>query len=589
MKKIPLIIAALLFSGSVCSQNQNIDDLRSAMENSDYLLRMIHYVYVDKVPLAPLVEKGSIEILKQLDPHSQYISAKDVEKANEELNGNFDGIGISFQIVKDTIVIIEAIPTGPSEKLGIQGGDKIVSIDGTSATGDSASNNAVFRRLRGKKGTVVVVGILRNGIVKDYKIVRDKIPIFSVETFFMENATTGYVQVNRFSRQTAQEFKEALQTLVKEGAKNIILDLRDNSGGYMDQAIEMANEFLEKDRLIVYMEGANQQRRENKSTSEGMFKKGKLVVLINEGSASASEIVSGAIQDHDRGLIVGRRSFGKGLVQQPFNLPDKSEVRLTIARYYTPSGRCIQKPYNDGLEKYYSDVMNRYNHGELLHPDSIKLPDSLKYMTAGKRVVYGGGGIMPDIFTPIDTNRISDYYVDLRRNGVINNFVMDYMEKERQNLLKNYPTFEQFDKNFKTEGEFTENFEAFAEKSGIRRNRVRIQSAESFLNKMVAEMKKDTMLSKSETYHDYINKALWPEEKMKEYLTKLADAEDAVQRQSKATSDAYIMLQVKALLARNLYGTKYYFQTIRSIDDGYQRALKVVEDEKLFKQQKIAY
>jgi carboxyl-terminal processing protease len=233
--------------------------------------------------------------------------------------------------------------------------------------------------------------------------------------------------------------------------------------------------------------------------------------------------------------------------------------------------------------------MDRYRHGELVNPDSIKLPDSLKYMTAGKRVVYGGGGIMPDIFTPIDTNRISDYYVDLRRNGVFNDFVMEYMDKERQNLLKNYPTFEEFEKNFKIDGAFTDKFETFAEKAGVKRNRVRIQSAESFLNKMVAEMKKDTTLSKSETYHDYIGKALWTEEKMKDYLTKLADAEDEIQQKSQASSNEYIMLQVKALLARNLYGMKYYFQTIRSIDEGYQRALKVVEDEKLFKQLKIAY
>jgi carboxyl-terminal processing protease len=337
------------------------------------------------------------------------------------------------------------------------------------------------------------------------------------------------------------------------------------------------------------MEGLHQPRQNSLSTSGGLFRKGQLVVLIDEGSASASEIVSGAVQDHDRGIIVGRRSFGKGLVQRPFNTPDEAEIRLTIARYYTPSGRSIQKPYNDGLEKYYSDLMNRHRHGELVSPDSIRLPDSLKYLTSGKRVVYGGGGIMPDIFTPIDTNRISDYYVDLRRTGIINNFILEYMDRERQNLSKNYPTYELFDKNFKTEGKFTEEFEAFAEKAGVKRNRIRISSAESFLNRMVAEMRKDTTLSQSQTYHDYIEKVLWSEEKMKDFLINLADTEDATQRRIQAASDEYILLQLKALLARNLYGTKYYFQTIRSIDEGYQRALKVVEDESLFKKMKISY
>jgi carboxyl-terminal processing protease len=587
MKRTCLVIFTILFSLSGFSQNN--DDLRSAIEKSNYLLQMIRYGYVDQVPLMPLVEKGTIEILKQLDPHSQYISPDDVQRANEPLQGNFDGIGVQFDIVKDTIVIIEAIRGGPSEKLGIQGGDKIVTINGMNATGDSARRDVVPRHLRGPKGTVVTVGILRNGTVNDYKIVRDRIPIHSIETFFMENANTGYIQVDRFSRQTAAEFKEALQTLVKQGAKNIILDLRGNGGGYMDQAIEMANEFLEKDKLIVYMEGAHQARQNSLSTSGGIFTKGKLVVMIDEGSASASEIVSGAVQDHDRGIIVGRRSFGKGLVQRPFNLPDKSEIRMTIAKYYTPSGRSIQKPYNDGFEKYLSDLQERYKHGELANPDSIKLPDSLKFQTAGNRVVYGGGGIMPDIFTPIDTGRISDYYVDLRRTGALSRFVLEYIDKERQNLLKNYSTYELFDKNFKTDGEFAEEFEDFAEKAGIKRNRIRISSAESFLSRMVAEMRKDTTLSQSETYHDYIEKILWSEEKMKGFLMNLADAEDAVQRRIQESSDGYILLQLKAFLAQNLYGRKYYFQTIRSIDESYQRALKVVEDESLFKKMKISY
>jgi carboxyl-terminal processing protease len=586
MKHFFLIVATIFFSLPVFSQHT--EDLRAAKTNSNYLLDLIHFRYVDQVPLMPLVEKGSIEILKHLDPHSQFIAARDVQRANEPLQGNFDGIGVSFQIVNDTIVIIEAISGGPSERLGIQGGDKIVTIDGMNATGDSAKNDVVFRHLRGQRGTVVTVGILRNNEVRDYRIVRDRIPIHSVETFFMENAATGYIQVDRFSRNTAAEFKTALQTLIHQGAKNLILDLRGNSGGYMDQAIEMVNEFLEKDKLIVYMEGKHQPRQNSVSTAGGAFTKGKLVVLIDEGSASASEIVSGAIQDHDRGVIVGRRSFGKGLVQRPFNLPDSSEVRLTIARYFTPSGRSIQKPYNDGFEKYFSDMMDRHRHGELVNPDSIHLPDSLRFLTSGKRIVYGGGGIVPDIFTPIDTNRASDYFVDLRRTGTFNSFIMSYLDRERQNLQRDYPTFEDFYKNFQVEGKFAEEFEQFAENAGIRRDRIRIASANAFLNRMVTEMRSDTTLSQSESYHDFVEKVLWSEERMREFLLNLADTEDQTQRQIQQSSDEYILLTLKSLLARNLYGTRYFFQTFRSLDQGYQRALKVVEDEKMFRQLKIS-
>ena len=587
MKHLLLIIAAILLSMPTFSQRN--EDLRSARTNSIFLLELIHQRYVDTVSLMPLVERGTVEILRQLDPHSQFIPARDVQRANEQLQGEFYGIGVSFQILRDTIVILEAISGGPSERLGIQGGDRIVTIDGMNATGDSARNDVVFRHLRGPRGTVVNVGIFRNGVVRDYRIERDRIPIHSVETFFMENATTGFIQVARFSRQTASEFRTALQSLIQQGAQNIILDLRGNTGGFMDQAIEMANEFLERNRLIVYMEGAHQPRQNNFSTAGGAFTRGRLVVLIDEQSASASEIVAGAVQDHDRGVIVGRRSFGKGLVQRPFSAPDESEIRLTIARYFTPSGRSIQKPYNDGFERYLSDLMDRYIHGELVHPDSIRLPDSLRFRTSGNRVVYGGGGIMPDIFTPIDTNRISDYFIDLRRTGTINSFVMIYFDRERQNLLRTYPTYQDFYNNFRTDGKFAEEFEQFAENAGVRRNNIRIARAESFLNRMVAEMRNDTALTGSATYQDYIEKALWSEERMREFLMELAITEDANQRRLQESSDEFIMLQLKALLARNLYGTGYFFQTIRSIDQGYQRALRVIEDDELFRKLGISH
>ena len=583
MKHLFLTVTVILLSLPAFPRNNN--DLRTARTNSDFLLNLIHLRYVDQVELMPLVERGTIEILRQLDPHSQFIPARDVQRANEPLQGNFDGIGVSFQIFNDTVVILEALSGGPSERLGIQAGDRIVTIDGINATGDSARNDFVFRHLRGPRGTVVTVGIFRNGEVRDFRIVRDRIPIHTVEVFFMENENTGYISVERFSRRTAAEFRAALQSLIQQGAENLILDLRGNSGGYMDQAIEMANEFLRENLLIVYMEGANQPRQNNMSTRGGMFRTGRLVVLVDERSASASEIVSGAIQDHDRGIIVGRRTFGKGLVQRPFIVPgDSSEIRLTIARYYTPSGRSIQKPFNDGFEQYFEDLMNRFTRGELLHPDSVMLPDSLRFLTSGGRVVYGGGGIIPDIFTPIDTNRVSDFFVDLRRTGTLNNFIVAYLDRERQSLLETYPTFEDFYNNFQVHGEFAEEFEQFAKNAGVRRNSIRLQTANLFLNRMLSEMRDNLALAESETYREYIESILWSEEKMRDFLMNLADEEDANQRRLQESSDEFILLNLKALLARNLYGVRYFFQTTRSMDRAYQRALKVIQDDNLFRQ-----
>ncbi|GHV72553.1 peptidase S41 [Bacteroidia bacterium] len=584
-----LVVSVLRFS--VNAQDSRQSDLRVANEQLATLLQMIHFAYVDTVSLAPLVEKSAIEMLKQLDPHSAYIPARDVDRANEQLQGNFDGIGVSFQIVKDTITVVEAIADGPSEKLGIQGGDKIVVIDGINCTGDSANQDFVFRHLRGKKGTIVTVRIIRAGVAQpmDFKIVRDKIPIYSVETYFMENNHVGYVMIDRFSRNTGEEFRKALIDLKSQGATSLILDLRGNGGGYMDQAVVLVSEFLPKGKMVVYMEGKAQPRQNSLSEGGGVFEKGKVLVMIDEGSASASEIVSGALQDNDRAIIMGRRSFGKGLVQRPLKTPDGSEVRLTIARYYTPSGRFIQKPYNDGLQNYYSDIMNRYRHGEMLHPDSVQLPDSLKYHTTQNRTVYGGGGIMPDVFTPIDTNKISDYYVDLRRTGVLNNFVMDFLNTDRTKLLKQYPDFQAFNKGFTIDATLQQRFETFSDKAGVKRNHVRKSNAEQLMSKLFDEMKKDTTLNDAKTYSDYVSKALWDESKMKQYLQDLSVKEDQEQARLQKTSDEYILLQLKALIARNLYGYKYYFQTIKSIDNAYQQAVQTIENDRLFKQNKITY
>ena len=349
-------------------------DPKKTEQKINYALQLFRFAYVDKVDEPKLVQDAIIQMLKDLDPHSVYISKEELDKMNEPLVGNFDGIGVQFQILKDTIYVVDVVTGGPSEKVGIIAGDKIVAIDDKAATGDSISTNFVFSKLRGKKGTVVKVSILRKNKNKvlDFNITRDKIPLTSIDAIFMATPEVGYIRLDRFSRTSMDEFRKALSDLKAQGMKDLIFDLRGNSGGYMDIAIDLADEFLNADKLIVYTEGTSSPKQEYKSTAKGGFEKGKLVIMIDEGSASASEIVSGAVQDWDRGLVVGRRSYGKGLVQRPFDLPDGSVIRLTTARYHTPSGRCIQKSYSDGLDDYYSDYMKRYTSGELLSPDKIK-------------------------------------------------------------------------------------------------------------------------------------------------------------------------------------------------------------------------
>jgi len=385
-----------------------------------------------------LVDKAIVSTLKNLDPHSAYIPKKDVKRADEPLKGSFEGVGITFQLYHDTILVIAPVPGGPSDKVGIMAGDKIIKVNGKDAYGENITNQWVMKHLRGKKGTRVTVDIYRQGVkgLLDFTIIRDKIPLNSIDASFMLTKKTGYIKLNRFAKQSKEEFDKAIDSLKKEGLKNLIFDLRGNSGGYLGTAKNIADEFLSDGKLIVYTEGIHSPRQDLDATNQGAFEKGKLIVLINEGSASASEIVSGAMQDWDRAILLGRRSFGKGLVERPFQLPDGSVVRLTVAHYYTPSGRCIQKPYNKGVDEYYKDFAERMKHGELIHPDSIHFPDSLKYKTSHGRTVYGGGGIMPDIFVPWDSTRYDAMYSTLIRKGVFNAFVNDYLDKNRKHLLK---------------------------------------------------------------------------------------------------------------------------------------------------------
>lgn len=548
------------------------------------LLQMIRYAYVEDVDLAPIVEKGIVNILEQLDPHSAYIAAKDLKRTNEPLVGNFDGIGVSFQIFEDSVMIIDVISGGPSRKVGLLPGDKIVRIDTMDATGKNATTHFVFTHLRGKKGTKVEVGVKRKGVeeIMFFEIERDKIPLHSVDTYFMLDKKNGYLQLDRFSRTSAEEVADALADLKKQGMKNLVLDLRGNTGGYLDVAVDLVDQFLPKDRLVVYMEGKAQGREEFHTTGKGLFTEGRMVVMIDENSASASEILAGALQDWDRALLVGRRSFGKGLVQRPFNLPDHSNVRLTIARYYTPSGRCIQKPYKDGLEAYYKDIMNRYRHGEMVHPDSIRLPDSLRYHTAGGRVVYGGGGIMPDVFVPADTLRASDYYIALRSKNLLNRFVLHVLDGNREEYKRKYPDFKTFCERFEPDSAFMQSFYDYAEEKGVPHTNFKEAQAGRFLQDLLKEMQADTNLGKARTYIEYMRNVFWDEARINDYLLQKAQKEDENQRIYDETSDKFLRVQLKALFASNLFGPGYFYQVSKEIDEAFQKAVQVLNDKALF-------
>ncbi len=468
MRKSILLIISLFLVLNVWSQKKGYDVQSFKMNR---MLGLIDYFYVDTVNKPHLVEAGIKAILKELDPHSVYISKSEVKRMNEGLKGNFEGIGVQFNILNDTLMVVATIPGGPSEKIGIRAGDRIMVIDGDTVAGVGLQNSTVFKKLRGDKGTIVNVQILRKGSKEwlDFDITRDKIPIYSLDAAYMLNKNTLYVKLNRFGATTMKEFRDALAKLPQKKIENIVLDLRSNGGGYLNTAIELADEFLEDGKMVVYTQGVHAPKNTYKATDKGRFSKAKVCVLVNEASASASEIVSGAIQDWDRGLVIGRRTFGKGLVQKGFQLPDGSMVRLTVSRYYTPSGRCIQKDYKKGNKEYAKDIIHRFNNGELTNADSIHFPDSLKCKTLNLgRTVYGGGGIMPDIFVPLDTTRYTDYYTALSRKGIVYQYIIEYLDQNRKQLKKQYSTFEQFESSFKTPKDFLSGIKKRGEEKDIK-------------------------------------------------------------------------------------------------------------------------
>lgn len=467
MKKITLVLLILLSGFSLSAQSVK---LQRALNKLNQALYLIDVLYVDTVNISKITEQALISAVAELDPHSSYISAEDVKAMNEPLVGNFEGIGIEFAIIKDTLTVQATIAGGPSEKVGLRAGDKILKVAGENVAGISLTNNKVYDFLRGSKGTKAELEILRRGVSEPlhFSVVRDKIPINSVDAAYEPEDGILYIKLSRFAAPSHSEIVEAFSKATKP-LKGVIMDLRSNSGGYLPTAISIANEFLQAGDLIVYTDGRAMPRMQENADGSGLYTRGPLVVMIDENSASASEILAGAIQDQDRGIIVGRRSFGKGLVQNAIPLDDGSELRLTVARYHTPSGRVIQSPYQEGnSEQYYKDFYERFLRGESFAKDSIHMPDSLKYRTLKQgRIVYGGGGIIPDVFVPTDTLSYTDYYASLLRQGVVIEYVNSECDRNREQWKRAYPSFDQFDAKFVVSSELMDGLVALAEEKGI--------------------------------------------------------------------------------------------------------------------------
>jgi carboxyl-terminal processing protease len=515
-----LFLAALLLLNLLPASAQHEDHLRKL----SIAEMAVASLYVDSVNETKLVEDAIRGMLEKLDPHSSYSTPSEVKKMNEPLQGSFEGVGIQFNMMEDTLVVVQTITKGPSEKAGIVAGDRIVSVNDTAIAGVKMSKEDIMSRLRGPKGTTVRLGVIRPGI-KDrlqFKVVRDKIPVKSVDAAYMIAPQTGYLRIGNFGATTYDEFMQHMETLSSQGMTRLVLDLQENGGGYLQAAADIAGEFLNRGDLIVYTEGRRVPRRDYRANSNGTYSGVKVVVLVDEYTASAAEIVTGAIQDNDRGQVVGRRTFGKGLVQRPIDLPDGSMIRLTISHYYTPSGRCIQKPYEKGKQKDYSmDVANRLKHGELMSKDSIHFADSLKFYTLREhRVVYGGGGIMPDHFVPLDTTRYTRFHRELAAKSVIITQNLRYIDKHRKQLKKQYRQFQQFKEQY--------------------------QVPQEFVDAILNEGKKQNIVPRDE-----------------------AELEKTL---------PFLRLQLKALVARDLWDMSEYFSIINEQSDMVKQALLVMKD-----------
>lgn len=519
MKKINSLLIVLFCTVQLLAQ-----DYVAPARKLQTALFAFNALYVDSVNSEKLVEEAMKAMVKTLDPHTSYMTKDEMKELNEPLQGGFDGVGISFNMMNDTLFVVEVITGGPSEKVGILAGDRFITVNGENIAGVKMSNREVMKRLKGPKGTSVTIGVKRRNIkdLIEFKVVRDKIPMYTLDASFMVNKNTGYIKISRFGATTMDEYKEAFANLKEKGMKQLIIDLQSNGGGYMGTAVDLSDEFLGDGKCIVYTKGLHSERSQSDATSKGSFEEGNLVILIDEYSASSSEIVTGAIQDWDRGLIIGRRSFGKGLVQRVLPLGDGTALKLTVSRYYTPSGRCIQKPYDEGMEAYSEDVIERYNRGEMQSADSIHFPDSLRYTTLLKqRTVYGGGGIMPDVFVPLDTTRYTDLHRKLVNKGVLNRFTLQYTDDHRQALKEAYP-------------------------------------------------RSDDFIQKFEVGED-----------MLKVLFSMAASDKISITQADSASDMSVMkCQIKAYIARDLYKSADYYRVMAPENDALQEALRILGDKK---------
>jgi len=500
-------------------------DYKECMNNYKGAIKAFDLIYPDSITNGEITEFGIRYMLEQLDPHSTYISLEEIHDMNAPLKGSFSGVGIRFQILKDTIMVVQAIPGGPSEKVGLMAGDQIIKINDQLVAGIGMKNKGVRDRLLGDKGTKVNVSIKRRNQknIIDFEIVRDKIPIYSVDASYMVNSNTGYIKLNNFSSTTISEIRKATFDLKDQGMENLVLDLQNNGGGYLRTAVDLSDEFLSGIKKIVSTNGRKFPERKYTTGRKGLLEDGKLIILVNESSASASEIVSGAVQDWDRGLIVGRRTFGKGLVQKPIELPDGSQVRITTSKYYTPSGRCIQKPYEEGSMAYRKEKYSRYNSGESFNADSMKFNSDESYQTLLKeRTVYGGGGIIPDYFVPLDTTGTSAYFNKLIRKGIFNQFALSWVNKNREYLEKKYPNFDKFNSKFDTQNAVDELIK-YAEAEGL------------------------------EFKEDQYNKA-----------------------------KHVIHTRLKANIAQDLFNYKKFYQIINNLNNALEKSLELLKDDKAF-------
>ena len=524
MRIVVIMLSALLLFPTLSDAQFRINNGEdSPLRKLQFAEVAISNLYVDSVDEGKLVEDAIRGMLDKLDPHSSYLTPKQVKEANEPLNGNFEGIGVQFNMMDDTLMVIQPVTKGPSEKVGIIAGDRIVSVNDTAIAGVNMSKEEIMKRLRGPKGTKVRLGVVRTGI-KDkllFTVVRDKIPVHSIDATYMIRPGIGYIRIGNFGAQTYDEFIESLNQLKEQGMKDLILDLQENGGGYLKAAVDIADEFLQKGDLIVYTEGRMTSRSEYRAHGHGKFSEGKVVVLVDSYTASAAEIVTGAIQDQDRGIVVGRRTFGKGLVQRPLDLPDGSMIRLTVSHYYTPSGRCIQKPYTKGAGKDYAmDVMNRLKSGELTNADSIHLADSLKFQTLRKhRTVYGGGGVMPDYYVPLDTTVYTRFHRELAAKGIVIQQNLRFVDNHRKELKKQWTSFDDFKQNYEV--------------------------PQSLIDDLLAEGKKQKIEPKDEV-----------------------ELEKTI---------PYLRLQMKSLIARDIWDMSEYFSVFNESSAIVKKALEVIQ------------